>query len=93
MAGHFCALYSVCVLVCVELRSDPAVHVALPGASVELFVPNRKAPGGCQSYSSLSQQIGSSCRMGDGSGGSLYPWPGCTYPWGPRAQSRGARPR
>ena len=80
MVGHFCALDSVCVLVCVELCSDPAVCVALPGASVELFVPSRRAPGGCQSYSSLSQQIGLSCPMGDGSGGSLYPSLGACTP-------------
>ena len=74
MVGHSYALDSICVLVCVELCSDPAVCVALPGASVELFVPSRRAPGGCQSYSSLSQQIGLSCPMGDGNGGSCAVW-------------------
>lgn len=30
---------------------------------------------------------------GAGSGGSLYPCPGCMYPWGPLAQSKGTRLR
>lgn len=87
MLGHFCALDSVCALVCVELRRDPVARVALPRVSVELLVPSRRAPGGCQGCSSLSQQTASSCPMGVGVGAT------CTPPWGLRAQRKGVRPR
>lgn len=71
--GHFCALDSVCALVCVELRCDPATCVALPLASMELLVPSRRAPGGCQGCSSLSQKTASSCPMGVGVGATCTP--------------------
>lgn len=71
--GHFCALDSVCALVCVELRRDPVARVALPRVSVELLVPSRRAPGGCQGCSSLSQQTASSCPMGVGMGATCTP--------------------
>lgn len=71
MVGHFLVLWTALVfrsvLSCAAIR---AARVALPGASVELFVPSRRAPGGCQSCSP-SQQIGLSCPVGPG--GSLYP--------------------
>ena len=73
--GHFCALDSVCALVCVELHRDPAARVALPLESVELLVPRRRAPSSVRAaHPSLSRQPRPA--RWRWAGGHLYPFPG-----------------